>query len=155
MQAAPTDYYIVVKHRNHLGAMSALPIGLSDSTTTVDFTSSGFSTFGNNAQYILTSGDTALWSGDANNTNSISFSGANNDVNAVKDFILGDSANILNFITFPSTGYLNEDIDLNGIARFSGSPNDSNIIKDNVLGHPGNILNFPTFTINTTIPPNN
>ncbi|WP_299335804.1 hemagglutinin protein [uncultured Psychroserpens sp.] len=156
MQAAPTNYFVVVKHRNHLGAMSSAVINLSDTTSTlVDFTDTSFSTFGSNAQVVLNSGDTALWAGDTNNDNAIVFSGSNNDVNAIKDYILADPGNILNFITYGSLGYLIQDADLNSTARFSGSPNDSNIIKDNILNHPANILNLPTFIISTTVPPNN
>ena len=156
MQAAPTNYFVVVKHRNHLGAMSSATINLNDNTTTtVDFTNSSFPTFGSNALVILNSGNTALWAGDANTDDSITFSGSNNDVNAIKDYILADPSNILNFITYASSGYLNFDIDLNSATRFSGSPNDSNVIKDNILNHPGNLLNLPTFTINTTVPPKN
>ncbi|WP_040280939.1 hypothetical protein [Psychroserpens damuponensis] len=153
MQAAPTNYFVVVKHRNHLGAMSAATINLSDNaSTTVDFTSPSFSTFGSHALVILNAGATALWAGDANTDDSITFSGSNNDVNAIKDYILADPNNILTFITYVSSGYLNFDVDLNSAARFSGSPNDSNIIKDNILNHPGNLLNLPTFTISTTVP---
>ncbi|WP_298898954.1 hemagglutinin protein [uncultured Psychroserpens sp.] len=156
MQAAPTNYYVVIKHRNHLGAMSSATINLSESTTTiVDFTTSSFLTFGNNAQTILSSGNTALWAGDVNTDDNIIFSGSNNDVNAIKDYILADPSNVLYFITYASSGYLLQDIDLNNIARFSGSPNDSNIIKDNILNHPANFLNLPTFTISTTVPPKN
>ncbi|MDG5491224.1 hemagglutinin protein [Psychroserpens sp. SPM9] len=156
MQASSTSYYVVIKHRNHLGVMSLATIGLSDNTTTVvDFTNSAFATFGNNAQAELDANTVALWSGDVNASNSITFSGTNNDVNAIKDYVLLDPMNVLNFITFSSTGYLNEDLDLNGFARFSGSPNDSNIIKDNVLNHPLNFLNLPTYNINTTVPAQN
>lgn len=156
MQAAPTNYFVVVKHRNHLGAMSAATINLSDTTSSiVDFTNPSFSTFGSNALVILNSGNTALWAGDANTDNSITFSGSNNDVNAIKDYILADPGNILNFITYVSSGYLSFDIDLNSATRFSGSPNDSNIIKDNILNHPGNLLNLRTFIINSTVPPKN
>ncbi|MCB0447635.1 MAG: hemagglutinin protein [Gelidibacter sp.] len=155
INAAQNYYYVVVKHRNHIGAMSSGVIALSQTPVTIDFTNNGFSTFGSNAQVVLPSGSKALWAGDVNNNGSIKFSGTNNDVNAIKDFILNDGSNVLNFITFSSTGYLNEDVDLNGIARFSGAPNDSNKIKDNILAHPGNILNFPTYTIITTVPPAN
>ncbi|MBO3115520.1 hemagglutinin protein [Winogradskyella sp. DF17] len=156
MNAPPKDHFVVIKHRNHLGAMSQLPIVLAeDITTIVDFTNSLFNTFGLNAQAVLSTGDTALWTGDAGDNNAVTFSGANNDANTIKDYILADTANFLNFITFSSTGYLIEDVNLDGIARFSGTANDSNLIKDNVLNHPGNFLNFPTYTISTTVPPSN
>ncbi|WP_296386488.1 hemagglutinin protein [Winogradskyella sp.] len=156
MNAPPKDHYVVVNHRNHLGVMSQLPIVLAeDISTIVDFTDTLFDTFGLNAQAVLTSGDTAMWTGDANTSDTVTFSGANNDANAIKDYILADPANFLNFITFSSTGYLIEDVNLDGTARFSGTANDSNLIKDNILNHPGNFLNFPTYTISTTVPPSN
>jgi len=149
-------YYIAIQHRNHLGVMSANAIQLEDmATVTIDFKDTGFSTFGNHAQVELDMGVTALWAGDTNSDNAIQFSGSNSDSNAIKDFILGDPSNILNFITFSSSGYLTFDLDLDALARFSGSNNDSNIIKDNVLGFPGNVLGFPTYTINSTVPPIN
>ena len=155
MQAAPTNYYVVVNHRNHLGAMSSNTVALSDSSvTTVDFKDSGFSTFGNHAQVILSSGSKALWSGDTNGLNQIRFSGADNSTNVIKDFILSDPSNGFNSATFTSTGYLMIDCNLDGQGKFSGSGNDSNIIKDNVLAHPGNGFNSPTYTITETIPNN-
>ncbi|WP_055443795.1 hypothetical protein [Lacinutrix himadriensis] len=155
LQAAPTNYYVVVKHRNHLGAMSATTIGLNENTATlVDFTNSGFATFGNHAQVILGSGNTALWAGDTNRSDRIRFSGSENGTNAIKDYVLADPANGFNSVTFSSIGYLNIDVNMNGNAKFSGSGNDSNIIKDNVLAHPGNGFNSPTFTISQTVPNN-
>jgi hypothetical protein len=156
MTAAPTGYYVVVKHRNHLGAMTSATIGLVEaSVTAVDFKSNGVATFGSNARVDLGSGVMALWAGDTNNGDQIKFSGSNNNSNIIKDFILADSANVLNFITFGSSGYLDIDVNLNGFGKFSGSGNDSNILKDNVLAHPGNVLNFITYTISTTVPSKN
>lgn len=153
MIAAPTNYYVVVNHRNHLGAMSASTIALNETTTTiVDFTNSGFSTFGNHAQVVLDSGDTGLWSGDTNLGNLIKFSGSGNSSNAIKDYILADPANGFNSVTFSSTGYLNIDLNMDGNGKFSGAGNDSNIVKDNVLAHPGNGFNSPTYTISSTVP---
>ncbi|PWK18564.1 hemagglutinin protein [Xanthomarina spongicola] len=153
MIAAPTNYYVVVKHRNHIGAMSASTIALNESTTTVvDFTNNSFSTYGSNSQVVLDSGNTALWAGDTNGIGQVRFSGANNGSNTIKDFVLADPANGFNSVTFSSTGYLNADLNMDGSGKFSGSGNDSNVIKDNVLSHPGNGFNSPTFTILSTVP---
>lgn len=149
------DYYVVIKHRNHLGVMSADPITLSQTTTTVDFTDSSFSTYGNHAQVVLASGSMALWAGDAKGDRQVKFSGADNDTDAIKDNVLADPGNIYNFITYSSTGYLGIDVNLDGIGRFSGADNDSNIIKDNVLAHMANILDFLTYTISSNIPSEN
>ena len=156
LNAAPTYYYIVVKHRNHLAAMSSATLVLSeDSAAVVDFKDNGFTTFGSNARVQLGSGDMALWTGDTNNVGQVRFSGANNSTNVIKDHILADPGNGFNSVTFSSTGYLDIDVNLNGSGRFSGAGNDSNIIKDNVLAHPGNGFNSPTYTISVTVPPEN
>ncbi|MBO6880935.1 hemagglutinin protein [Winogradskyella sp.] len=155
MQAPPTGYYVTVKHRNHLGVMSAQTIMLNESSATdVDFTDNAFNTFGTNAQVLLASGSTALWAGDTNNDGSVQFSGGNSDVNILKDFILNHPSNPLGFLTVAINGYFNQDVNMDGIAKFSGTSNDSNAIKDIILNHPGNFLNIPTFTINTQVPEN-
>lgn len=153
MQAPPNNYYIVIKHRNHLGVMSSNTFGLrEEATTTIDFTDNTFLTYGSNAQVQLSSGNTALWSGDLNNDTKIQFSGAGNDVNTLKDFIIANAP--LPLLTIPVSGYFNEDLDLNGQAKFSGSDNDSNLVKDIIIGHPLNILGLPTFTITSQVPNN-
>ena len=155
MQASQTQYYVVVAHRNHMDAMSGSSIALSSTPVQTDFTSNAFSTFGTNARVDLGAGVMALWGGDTNLANMIRFSGADNSTNVIKDFVLADPGNGFNSVTYGSTGYLNIDIDMNGIGKFSGSGNDSNIIKDNVLAHPGNGFNSVTYTIQPTVPPSN
>lgn len=149
------NYFVAIKHRNHLAVMTAAPIsiGLSFSEVILDFTDAHTATFGTNAQtaFGMPIGILGLWSGNTNSGNEIKFSGANNDSNTIKDFILADPANGFNSVTFSSSGYLNSDLNLDGIIKFSGSGNDSNIIKDNVLSHPANGFNSPTFTIVSNI----
>ena len=147
------NYYVVVKHRNHLGIMSSVALNLLEgSTSTVDFRTNALATFGSNARVDMGSGNWAMWAGDTDGTGKVRFSGASNGANVIKDHILADPSNVLNFITFASSGYLDIDVDMNGTGKFSGSSNDSNILKDNVLAFPGNVLNFITYTITTTVP---
>lgn len=150
----PGDYYVAIRHRNHLGVMTADVASLSQETRDANFISSNFNTYGSNSRVSLGNGKMALWAGDVNSDRSLKFSGSNNDTNAIKDFILADPLNVLNFITFSSSGYLNSDINLNGTARFSGAPNDSNPIKDNILIHPENVLGLSTFIITEQLPNN-
>jgi len=154
MTAAPTNYYVVVKHRNHLGTMSSTAnFGLTEAAATVvDFKSNAVSTFGSNARVDLGSGVMALWAGDTNTGSQIRFSGAGNNTNVIKDAVLANPGNGFNSVTYSSSGYLLIDINLNGFGKFSGAGNDSNIIKDNVLAHPSNGFNSPTYTISTTVP---
>lgn len=150
MNAPPKDHYVVVKHRNHLGAMSSLPILLSEDTTTiVDFTDSAFNTFGTNAQATLNTGDTALWAGDVNGNEQVRYLGPNNDTNSLKDAVLSQPGNTTNSNFYPYTAYDNADINMNGQVRYLGPGNDTNILKDIILLHPNNgtLSNFFPFII--------
>lgn len=69
------DYHVVVRHRNHLGAMSLNTFNLSTAPTTVDFTS--IPTFGSNAQKDLGSGLFGLYAGSANGDGQINAVDAN------------------------------------------------------------------------------
>ena len=152
MTAAPTNYFVVVNHRNHLGAMSATSIGLSEnSATVVDFGNSGFSTFGTNAQVILGSGDTALWAGDVNDNGQVRYLGPGNDANAIKDAVLGDSGNSTSSNFYPFTGYHNADINMNGQIRYLGPGNDTNTLKDIILSHPNNGTSSNFFPFNSQV----
>ena len=155
MAGTKNDYYIVVKHRNHLAAMSDAVIALSEVPTVVNFTDSAFTTYGDNARALLGSGVMALWSGDTNNSNQVRFSGTDNTVNPIRDYVLADPLNLFDLSTFESSGYLNIDVDMNGMGRFSGTGADSNIIRNNALAHPGNLFNITTYKIDGTVPSEN
>ena len=64
--ATPGDYYIVVRHRNHLAIMSNATVALNASLASYDFTSSMSSAFGTNPMKAVGS-RFAMYAGDANN----------------------------------------------------------------------------------------
>ncbi len=150
------DYYIVIKHRNHLGVMSANPIALSSTPNTVDFTDSSFLTFGNNAQVVLNSGETALWAGNVNGDTFIQYAGAGVlDTSSLLAFILNDGSNFLNLPTWSVTGYTNNDVDMNGTTQYAGAGVlDTPYILQNILSYPGNFLNLSTWQIQEQLPEN-
>ncbi|MCX7550475.1 hemagglutinin protein [Xanthomarina sp. F2636L] len=155
MTAGPTNYYVVVKHRNHLGAMSASTIALNETTaTSVDFTNSGFSTHGSHAQVVLGSGSTALWAGNTNADDRIRYQGSSNDPNYIKDFVLTHPGNPSGNNLYFYYDYDDADVDMDGRVRFQGSGNDSNLIKDIVLSHPENGSLNNLFFILTQVPNN-
>lgn len=146
MNAAPTNYYVVVKHRNHLGIMSAATIGFNESTpTAVDFTNSSFLTYGDFAQAQLTSNDMALWAGDVNGNGQIRYLGPGNDTNIIKERVLNPvNGNPSGSNFYPYSDYDTADIDMNGMIRYLGPNNDTSILKAIILGHPenGSLSNF-------------
>ena len=49
---SPGNYYIALKHRNHLAVLSAAPIALSGTAQLVDFSSPAFNVYGQDARYV-------------------------------------------------------------------------------------------------------
>jgi hypothetical protein len=153
MNAAPSNYYVVVNHRNHLGAMSASAIGLlEDTAAVVNFKSSSFSTYGNHAQTLLASGDMALWAGNANGDTAVRYLGGGNDTNFIKDAVLNHPNNPSSVNLIPFSGYNNADVNLDGTVRYLGANNDTNIIKDIILNHPNNGSDSNLFLLQSQIP---
>ncbi|MEM6685242.1 MAG: fibronectin type III domain-containing protein [Bacteroidota bacterium] len=154
--ASPKNYFIVIKHRNHLSVMSATAIALSAASTSVDFSNPATTTFGTNAQTNagMPIGVVALWSGDANGDAIVQYSGTSPDTPTILATVLNAAGNFLNFPTFTVNGYSNDDINMNGSAQYSGTNPDTPFILQNVLAHPGNFLNFSTYQILEQLPGN-
>jgi photosystem II stability/assembly factor-like uncharacterized protein/Leucine-rich repeat (LRR) protein len=94
----PDDYYLVVKHRNHLGVMTAAPVALSATPTSIDFTTDLNQVAGGaNGIAALPGGKLGLYSGDFNGNGQVQ----NTDYAAM-------------VLTLGTAGYLPGDFDLNG-----------------------------------------
>jgi len=156
MTAPPTDYYIIVKHRNHIGSMTSITIGLNKNTATiVDFKSNALATFGSNARVDMGSGNFALWAGNAGGDIAVRYLGSGSDANRIKDEVIAHINNTTSSNLYSFTGYNIADINLDGTIRYQGSGNDTNILKDIVLSHPDN-QSSPSnlFTIQEQLPEN-
>jgi hypothetical protein len=68
--AAAGDYYIVVRHRNHLAIMSHDPVSLPNSTV-YDLSTAQIQAYGTNPLKLLTTGLYGMYVGDYNLSNSI------------------------------------------------------------------------------------
>lgn len=70
--SAPADnYYIAVRHRNHLAFRTLASVTLGTSTTTLDFTNGTTPTFGTDALKEVNTGVYAMYAGDANRDGTI------------------------------------------------------------------------------------
>ena len=153
--AASDNYYIAIKHRNHLGIMSASTIALSETTTVVNFSDSASQiTYGTEAQTTLgmTDGVVAMWSGDVNGDSVLQYTGATPDTPSILSNALNDSGNFLNLPTYVVVGYNVNDVDMNGGAQYTGATPDAPYILQNTLSHSGNFLNLSTYSIIEQIP---
>jgi hypothetical protein len=155
---SPLDnYFVAIKHRNHLGIMSNAALQLDGNRVNLDFTDATIPiTFGSNAQ--TTAGmpvDTfGMWTGNVNGDTLVQYSGTNPDAPAILSLVLNDPGNFLNFSTFVVNGYNTNDLDMDGRVQYEGVSPDSPFILQNVLAHPGNFLNFSTFQILEQLPEN-
>ncbi len=117
------NYYISIRHRNHLGAMGNATVYLDadPAGNNIDFTTTTTVLYGDGtAAQIVETGIQALHMGNANYTdNIIKFTGASND-KATIGIKVNSSVSLVNTYV----GYAYEDIDLNGVTAFTGSGND-------------------------------
>ena len=123
--AAPGNYHVAVRHRNHLGAMTASPVALSGTATPLNFKIPGLGTWGTNAQKLI-AGARVLWAGDATSNGQVKYTGAGNDRDPILTIVGSNSPNgIVN-------GYSTRDVNLNGQVKYTGSGNDRDPILLNV-----------------------
>lgn len=135
------DYYVAIKHRNHLGIISANVISLSNTAIRLDFSDSNNQiTWGDNAQstYGNSNAIASMWAGNANSDSRVRYQGSSNDSNSVKSSILLDQDVTPKSNLHFYFAYNNSDIDMDGKIRYQGSGNDVNIIKSIVYSHPDN-----------------
>jgi hypothetical protein len=100
------NYFVVVKHRNHLGVMSASVLALSTTETTYDFTASLSNTEGAANGINDLTGYYGLFSGDMDFNGQVQ----NSDITPIL-LIIG------------TAGYLTEDADMNGQVQNSDIQN--------------------------------
>lgn len=125
---APGNYHMAVRHRNHLGVMTAAPVALTGTPTTIDMTLPGTPAFGTNAR-VNVNGVMCLWPGDVNFDGVIRYSGGSNDRDIVLLTIGGATpTNTVNAV------YSARDSNLDGTIRYTGANNDRDIILQTIGG---------------------
>lgn len=144
-------YYVVLKHRNHLGVMSAQAINLNAASTLIDFTQASTATYGQEARLIV--GNTALlWAGNANDDDKVIVSGPMNDISEILTTILVNSDNIGISTNYRLTGYYKTDINLDGLTIFAGAANDIDVLLGNILLYPLNGSLSANYIIKQQVP---
>ena len=124
----PGNYFVAVRHRNHLGCITAQAITLNGTATTVDFTSLATATYGTDARKPSGS-ERLLWMGNAWTDNKLSYTGTQNDRDPILDRIAAPDP------TASIQGYFPEDCSMDGFVRYTGSGNDRDPILLNIEGN--------------------
>ncbi|MBW6461241.1 MAG: hypothetical protein K0B08_11785 [Bacteroidales bacterium] len=135
VQGVPKDqYYIAVRHRNHLGVMTASTVDLNASNPAFNFTT-GTGVYGTNPMRDMGSSIFALWAGDANGDGQVGYVWSPSDISPIATAVI--TAN--GFINLPVTGvYDNADVNLDGIIGYVYDPSDISQISITVTTYPGN-----------------
>jgi uncharacterized protein (TIGR02145 family) len=134
------NYFVAVRHRNHLGVMTASTLALTMATTQLDLTLPGTAVYGVNARMDM-GGTMALWPGDANMDGVVMYAGIGNDRDAILAAVGGViPTNVLTNV------YTSEDVNMDGLVKYVGLNND----RDVVLQTIGGVL--PTATLGQQVP---
>lgn len=119
------NYYLSVKHRNHLGVMTANPIVVSGTPVNIDFTNVSTAVSGNMPLKLMPSGRRALFGGDVNSDGQVYYTAPGNDRDALLLKLSSDPLNYLNT-------YSNGDVNLDGATYMTAPGND----RDWMLSQP-------------------
>jgi hypothetical protein len=149
------QYYIAVRHRNHLGAMTASTIDFTGvGPFSFDFTA-GTGLYGSNAMRNMggTPAKWALWGGDADQNGVIEYARATTDITPISSAILTDPGNPAGNTNYPVNNVYEEaDTDMNGIIEYARATTDLTPISSSVLSHPGNPAQNTNFPVNQQLP---
>lgn len=155
---AGNSYFIAVKHRNHLGVMTATERTITLAGITVDFrtmsdadvyhTSTPFSYDG--YEMVTVSGFRALWAGNANGDKKVKYQGPSNDNATVLAQVLGFPGNGGIFNYDLAIGYFSGDLNMDAKVKYQGTTNDPgfmflNLITNFVL-NTLDLYNFDLFS---------
>lgn len=131
------NYYLSLRHRNHLGVMIASAQALRFSSKLFDFSNPSFAVIGQNSRY-LNQTKALLWSGDLNQDKKIIANGVGSDTTMLLTAVLSASANTTFSTSYRLKGYAATDLNLDGDTLAAGPSNDRNLIYSNILTYPTN-----------------
>jgi hypothetical protein len=125
------NYYVAVRHRNHLGAMTSTPITVpypDGGVWTYFFATPSFQCYGT-APRNIQGGVALLWPGNALLDEEVKYTGSGND----RDPILNAVGGVVPTNTLTGQ-YRQEDVNLDGVVKYSGSANDRDILLQTIGG---------------------
>ncbi len=145
-------YFVAIRHRNHLGVMTASPIDFSSNNISIDFSNPNLSTWGQQAQVFLDNDTRAMWAGNASMDDKIIFQGADVDNNEVFFDVLLNQDNNDDLANFVFTAYSLSDCQLDSKVIFQGADNENNMRFFNIVTHPDNPAGGVNFIIEEQLP---
>ncbi|TXB59420.1 Ig-like domain-containing protein, partial [Phaeodactylibacter luteus] len=123
------DYFVSIRHRNHLGAMTAGAVSLSSVAMVIDFTDINTDFYNRIAQFdgfeqATVEGAYALYLGNTNFNDRVNYAGQANDTDAIFQAIVNDAGNPGMLQSFVIDRYISTDVNLDGLTKYTGLAND-------------------------------
>lgn len=147
------SYYVVVRHRNHLGVTTQIPRTLSPVPTLIDYTDQNTLLFGTHGTTTTPDGSLALWPGDLNGDHKVIYQGPFNDVFSMFFYVMTFPGNEQNLANFICESYNTYDVNLDGRTIYQGPNNDrSMILFFTILKHPENTSMLANFIVSEKLP---
>ena len=139
-QSAADDYYIAVRHRNHLGIMTQDPQPLGLTPLLRDLTNGSVPLNGGSLATNNVNGVRVMVPGDVTRNGQVKYAGSGNDRDPILTRVGGTVP------TATASGYLPEDLNMDGSVKYAGSSNDRDVILTVIGG------TTPTATRSAQIP---
>ena len=124
---AAGNYYVVVRHRNHLVVMSANAVTVNSNPPLYNFSTGLGQYYGGDAK-DFGNGVFGMYAGDIDGNGQLKYNGSGNDRSYILVVLGGNQLGVLN-------GYYKEDINMDGQVKYNGSLNDRSIILVNLSGN--------------------
>ena len=168
--AAVNSYYVSVKHRNHLGVMSAASIAMTTTPAVIDFTSGITTNYkvagargSDHAQQSFAGNKRALWAGNMANTEALPdphsgdrviYQGPAADVEEAYFVVLLDSTNNIGVLPvhIVASVYNRADANMDGKVIYQGDNADTDVAFFTVSLFPDNANALPIFVVYEQIP---
>ena len=122
----PGNYFIALRHRNHLGVMTAAAQPLSSTAVLINLSNNPQTLFGGADAVKALGGRYVMVAGDATGNGVLSYVGPGNDRDAVLLRIGGEIP------TNTVSGYHVEDLNMDGVVSYVGAANDRDIVLQNL-----------------------
>lgn len=139
------DYYLVIRHRNHMDLVSEAPLAFSSTLLPYDFSDLNVPIYGGENTRTQVDGKGLLWAGDVNGDGRHIYTGRGNDTSAIFYSIITYKENNHGQSNYVVTGYFSSDVNMDGRVVYSGTGNDMYLLISNILHHPDNTNSSANF----------
>jgi hypothetical protein len=130
------NFYVSIRHRNHMGAMTSGAMLLNSGTTAIDFTNAGTTLYGTNPVTVIGTTNTLI-TGNVIVDGKLQYSGPGNDRAPILSAIGGLDPTVV-----VSGVYSNTDVNLDGQVKYSGPNNDRAPILNSIGGSDPTVIRF-------------